>query len=376
MFASLRRNHQVTTLPPYASRELVAERLPLIFPEGTPNRIYCTRELAASTVFAALYIGAVEGVNTYLGPVHVYRMTVEQAAKPDENERRAYAKNILQKKNAVPGERWYADNTREPIRDETLRDGLVAIGAVSRREDLPTTSGAPRYVLKADFAALFDPATEGDVLSKAIEAFQKKHLTPSALARVQIMLAGAVSNAAGVLITFPNGETRQLAPGPSSIISKAVIEIFAQKFLEQPAVLWLSESGNKIVMRDDKIANAIGLKIDPSANLPDLILCDLGPSAPLIIFVEVVATDGAITARRRDAIFELTDAAGFKRSQIAFLTAYQDRETPGFKKTVHQLAWDSSAWFVSEPEKIIIMRDGGKSPEHLTKLMPSRAAND
>ena len=48
-------------LPPYLARELIAERLALIFPEGTPNRNYCVRQLAASTVFAALYIGAVEG---------------------------------------------------------------------------------------------------------------------------------------------------------------------------------------------------------------------------------------------------------------------------------------------------------------------------
>lgn len=45
-------------LPPYVSRELVSERLPLIFPEGTPNRNYCVREMAASTVFAMLYTKA------------------------------------------------------------------------------------------------------------------------------------------------------------------------------------------------------------------------------------------------------------------------------------------------------------------------------
>jgi hypothetical protein len=73
----------MSDFPPYASRDLVAERLPLIFPEGTPNRTYCIRELSASTVFSALYIGAVEGSGVYLGPVHVYRMTIEQAAKPE-----------------------------------------------------------------------------------------------------------------------------------------------------------------------------------------------------------------------------------------------------------------------------------------------------
>src|SRR6266849_528683 len=103
-------------LPPYVTRAKVLERLPLVFPEGTPNRNYCVRELAASTIFTALYIGAVEGSGRYLGPVHVYRMTVQQAAKPHETDRENYAHGILRKNFKVRGTRWYADNTREPIR--------------------------------------------------------------------------------------------------------------------------------------------------------------------------------------------------------------------------------------------------------------------
>src|SRR5438270_8702051 len=122
----------MSVLPPYVTRDQIAERLPLIFPEGTPNRTYCVRELAASTVFTALYIGAVEGSGRYLGPVHVYRMTNQPAAKADKIDRESYAVGILKKDFRVRGTRWYQDNTREPIRDETLRDGLVAVGAVLR----------------------------------------------------------------------------------------------------------------------------------------------------------------------------------------------------------------------------------------------------
>ncbi len=357
----------MVSLPSYVSRDLVAERLSLIFPEGTPNRIYCVREIAASTVFTALYIGAVEGANRFLGPVHVYRMTTEQAVKSTNADREDYPR--LVRTNRVPGTRWYADNSREPIRDETLRDGLVAIGAVIRREDLPTTSGAPRYALKSDFAKLFDPALDGSALEAAIATFQSTHLSKGALARITIMRSGAAAGSAGLRVTFPNGETRQLAPGPSSFIAQDVIEVFAKRFLAAPAVLWLSESGNKVVVRDDSLANAIGLKIKHDKNLPDLILADLGPLEPLIVFVEVVATDGAITPRRREAIYELTDAAGFDRKQVAFLTAYQDRESAGFKKTVAQLAWDTFAWFVSEPDQIVILRSNKTSGAYLSSLI-------
>ncbi len=139
--------------------------------------------------------------------------------------------------------------------------------------------------------------------------------------------------------------------------------------MDSPAVLWLSESGNKVVARDDTLATAIGLKIQADKNLPDIILADLGPADPLIVFVEVVATDGAITTRRQEALLALTDDAGFSHHQVAFLTAYQDRQSAGFRKTVSGLAWGSFAWFVSEPDKIIILRDGVASPARIAELL-------
>ncbi len=344
--------------PPYATKALVAERLPIIFPNGIENRIYCTRDMAASTVFAMIYVGAVEGANQYLGPVHVYRMTDEQADLTADAEREAYANGVVRGQYVVPGARWYADNSREPIRDETLREGLVAVGAVLARTDLPTTSGKPRYALKGSFAKLFNPALDGQDLEDAIADFQRTSLSRGALARVSIMLSGAAANGNGVQVTFPNsGETRQMAPGPSSLISRAVVEVFAPRFMADPVVLWLSESGNKVVARDDKLAARIGLKIEADKNLPDLILADLGPAEPILLFVEVVATDGAVTARRKSAILEMTDAARFDRKHVKFLTAYQDRGTGGFKKTVQSLAWGSLAWFASEPDHIIVLHD-------------------
>lgn len=355
-------------LPPYVPRELVAERLPLIFPEGTPNRVYCVRELAASTVFAMLYIGAVEQSSVRLGPVHVYRMTDTQAANDSHEERLSYRSNLRKKSYEVPGKRWYADNTREPIRDETLREGLVAVGAVIEDKSVPTTSGKPRYALTTDLAALFDPALQGEELESAILKWQDEHLNKGALARISLMRMGAADQE-GVLVHFPNGETRTLSHGPSSLISRAVVEVFAMRFLVKPAVLWLSESSNKVAMQDLRMASSIGLDIEAQRNLPDLILVDLGPSNPLIVFIEVVATDGAISARRQDALFELTDKGGFKRSQVAFVTAYADRESAGFKKTVTGLAWGSFAWFMSEPDKIFMLRDGVSPLSSLNQLL-------
>jgi len=131
----------------------------------------------------------------------------------------------------------------------------------------------------------------------------------------------------------------------------------------------LSESGNKVVARDEALAQSIGLEVATDRDLPDAILVDLGPSEPLIVFVEIVATDGAMTARRRDALQSLADAAGFSRRQVAFLSAYQDRASAGFKKTITALAWGSFAWCASEPDKILILRDVEATPLRLFELV-------
>ncbi|SEN70180.1 BsuBI/PstI restriction endonuclease C-terminus [Sphingomonas gellani] len=339
------------------TREEVHARLQVIFPDGSPNRAYLTRMLAASTVFVALYIDAIEGNGTYLGPKHVYRMTNEQAAQIDDASRAAYSAGVLRTGTQIEGRRWYQDNTREPIRDETLREGLVAIGAVTERTDLATTSSKPRYALKASFAALFDPALTGEALQARITAWQAEALNKGALARLAIVRRGAGVSTDQVLVTFPNGETRRMKPGPSSEITRAVMEVFAPTFLTDPAVVFLSESGNKVVARDDELARSIGLAIQADKNLPDTILVDLGPAHPLLVFVEVVATDGPISQRRKEALEELVAEAGFPAEHVAFVTAYLDRSAGPFKKTVDSLAWGSYAWFAAEPERLVVFSE-------------------
>ena len=262
-------------LPPLLPFPDIHERLRTIFPEGTANRNYVIREIAAKTVFVMLYIGAVVGAERWLRPDQVTRMTDAQAALHEDAERDDWQRASMRPAAGNIDGRWYAANTREPIRDETLREGLVRLGAVEEREGLPTTSPLPRYALARGFAALFHPDWSEEALQAQITRWQEANLTAGALARIAIIRQGAATRAGRVLVTFPNGETREMAPGPSSVISKAVVEEFALRFLERPSIIWLSESRNQVVARDDRLAQAIGLAINPSRNLPDLIL--VGP---------------------------------------------------------------------------------------------------
>jgi hypothetical protein len=344
-------------LPDLAPVSEIRRRLETIFPEGISNRPYFTREIAASVVFTMLYAGAVEGLGRWLGPKHVYGMSDEQEELQGDADRLSYSENAWKPGFKPIGVRWYADTTRESIRDETLRDALVSVGAVVQRTGIATTSSLPRYALRDNFAALFDPALRDEPLAAAIALWQHEHLDPLAIARIALLRQGAASAMDKVEVVFPNRTVRQLAPGPSSVISKAVVEIFAPAFLYRPAVLLLSESGDKIVVQEEHQISSIGLKIDRAKLLPDILLFDLEPGRELLVFVEVVATDGPITESRKQALLEIARDARVPPERIAFLTAYRDRDEPAFKKTFGAIAWNTLVWFMAEPEHVVMLRE-------------------
>lgn len=348
------------SLPPLLGAREIRHRLEIIFPEGVPQRQYCTRDLAASTVFALLYVGAVAGDDLWLAPKQVCRMSDPQAASRTDEARKRYARTSMKPGFRPKGRAWYADNTREPIRDETLRNGLVALGAVVTRPNVPTTSGAGRYALQREFAALFDPRVREKAFMAAATGWRARNLNPHALARVRLLRSAAATGHDKVVVRLPNGESRLMEPGPSSILTKRLLEEFAPRFLERPAVIWVSESGQKVVAHYDDVAKAIGIRIDVSGALPDAILADLGGSRPLLVFAEVVATDGAVTESRMKELLALAAKAGFSHGDVAFVTAFLDREDGAAKRAYPHLAWGSFAWYSSEPEHVVVLTGEGR----------------
>ncbi|MBG1252523.1 BsuBI/PstI family type II restriction endonuclease [Burkholderia pseudomallei] len=333
----------------------IQARLLSIFPAGLEMRGPLTREMAAKTIWVFLYGGMVEGQERLLRPSHVYFYTEDQALLTDDDERLDWVKSSRRPGFRPNGVRWYADTTREPIRDETIRLGFLDIGAVGKILGVATTSSKPIYYLKEDFAALFDPGLTDEALTGAVDAWQKKHLSPAARARMALLAAGKIKRTDQVEVACPDGAIVKLEPGLSSLISKGVVEEFAKYFVENAALLWLSESGAKVSHQDDVTAKSLGLNIDASKVLPDIILANVGESGDdtALIFIEVVASDGPMNQGRKDALLAYVRKANFPEEQCYFGTAFEDRADSAFKKAVPTLAWGSFIWFRSEPERLM-----------------------
>ncbi len=332
----------------------IQDKLDKIFPQGLENRGYLTREMAAKTIFVMIYSTAVEGTDIWIRPDQITKMTDKQAAITDIDKREEWYEMTLR-----PGamkdikDRWYAANTREPIRDETLRYGLIVYNAVIERAGLPTTSSKPRYALQREFYELFMVDENADDF---IKNWQDKYLSAESLARVKLLGQSKQSktNNENILIDLPDGQRRKMLPGPSSFLTKATVELFCKSFLKNPVVIFISESGNKVVLKDDELAKSIGFNIPAEKSLPDLIIADLTDDNTLIYFIEIVATDGPINRKRKDDLLKIVAESSFKRENVFFMTVFEDRNSAPFKKNISSIAPNTLIWFASEPEFIMI----------------------
>lgn len=350
------------TLPELAPIDEVRDRLGRVFPADFPDRGVLVGLMATRAVFVFLYGGFVEGAGRYLRPSFVYFFTEEQSVRMTEEDRTEWLRRAGLAKFRPQGTRWYADNSRESIRDDLLRNAMLRLGLVGKRSGVAVTSSKPSWYLAASFARLFDPGLGGVELDQAIETWRSGALDPGTLQRMALRAQGVERRDDELLVELPDGSRIRVAHGPSSLITKDLIEVLAPKFLGRPAVLWISASDRKAYPQFVELAASVGLRFDLNAELPDLILADL--STPIrFICCEVVATDGPVSEARKQALVGLMTAKSkISTSSLTFVTAYEDRNAAPFKKNFSQLARDSFVWFRTEPDLLV----------HLSTLRPAK----
>lgn len=347
-----------------ADRAAYQARLEKVLPQSITGTTHAANPAAATVAFTMMYVGAIDGVNP-VRPSTVYWMRDSITHHRTDQERLDYYKASLRSAKAVDKvqaawgtpltELWYANTTRESIRDDTMRT-WIANGAAIDIGTVQTTSSSPRYTFTKEFAALLDPALTGNRLDSAIAAWQKLHLSATGKARAaHAHLASKTATA--VSVALPDGSTRALHVGLSSEIIKGVIEEFAASYLLNPTVIFISQSGEKVSVVDGAMLASLGLPINQQTLLPDLLLMDLDPSRDEVWMIEVVATDGPIDESRRKALFDWATAHGVRQEQCRFLTAFSSRTASPFKKAIPNIARQSYAWFLDEPDALLTWAD-------------------
>ncbi|MWA02708.1 hypothetical protein F8568_020475 [Actinomadura sp. LD22] len=353
-------------LPPLlGSRDAYQERLNKILPKSITGVTSTANPAAAAIAFVAMYVGSIENENP-IRPSTVTWMSDAIAAHREEHIRYAYYEAAVSKdgEKAVRqmcdiweidrGTPWYAGNSREQVRDESLKE-LRNNGAVLTATQIPTTSQRPRYTLEPGFASLLLPGLPEEELDEQIRVWQSTHLTPTGRRRAAIQNDPSRS-ADSVTVHLPDGGSRTLHAGPSSVILKALLEHFATK-LDQPSLLFVSQPGEKVNLLDGQGLASMGLEVDQTRLLPDCLLADLATDRDTFWFIEVVASDGPITEERKHDLLQWATSQGLQEDRCRFLTAFRSRTASEAKRALPQLARGSYAWFSDEPDALLAWDD-------------------
>ena len=113
--------------------------------------------------------------------------------------------------------------------------------------------------------------------------------------------------------------------------------------------------------------------------MPDLLLADVGaPDRGLqLVFLECVATAGAMTRERVDALRAWLLQNDFSHARVGFGTVFRDRSDPAFRRLVGELAWGTFVWFASEPENLLVLQRGGRfEPRQTLDALVQEAGRD
>ncbi|GAV21073.1 hypothetical protein MMIC_P2052 [Mariprofundus micogutta] len=341
-------------LPALSTLEEIRRRLNLIFPESFPDRTILVGDMAAKVIFVFQYGGFIDGNEQYLRPSFIYLFTEEQAKKKSDQERIEWSSSTTKPKFKPEGVRWYSDGTREPIRDDLIKNELIKFGVVTKLPGYATTSPKPTLALANHFSALFAPDLTDEALNTAIEEWRKTHLDQTVLQRMALKAKGIQAKKGDILIEMPDETKIRISAGPSSLIIQGLIEDYTKRHMEDPAVLWISESDQKEHLHLKELSESVGLRFDLNMELPDLILAEFGDPIEFL-FCEIVASDGAITEARRETLLQIVEGSKIPVDSVKFLTAFEDREAQAFRKNFSKLAVGSLVWFRTEPELIVLL---------------------
>lgn len=340
----------MSRIPPLLSLEQVQSRLSAIFPESFPDRTILVGDLSARTHFVGLYGGFVYSASRFFRPSTVIRFGPAQAEQTTEEARLDWLARCQAPGFTPAGKSWYADNSRETLRDDLIRNRCVPMGIIRRRDGMAPTSPAPIYAFDDAYLSLFDPNLNGDELIAAIKVWQDDALDAATLARIRLLASGVLERAGEVLVKLPTvGKTLRLAPGEASLITRDVCEQAAPLLCGTPVVVHISMSDRKTFPELADEARSVGLKLDPTAALPDVIIFDIKPKKGRLVFIEVVHSDGPITELRKTALVRIAADMGFTEEQLTLVTAFEDRSSEIARKRQGELAKGSWVWYRSEP---------------------------
>ena len=229
----------------------------------------------------------------------------------------------------------YAENSRETFRKQAMHHFRNA--AFIEDNGKATNSPNYRYRLTDEMLKLVQ-SFGTDLWENKLTSFQTNHDT-----LVQLYASKRVRRKMPVKI---NGEDFTFSPGDHNQLQKAIIEEFAPRFAPNSECLYVGDTIEKDLVKNEDKLYKLGFTITLHDKMPDVVL--YSEEKKWLYFIESVTSVGPMEPKRVKEIEEMTtDVTAGK----IYVTAFLDFKT--FKKFSEALAWETEVWIADMPDHMI-----------------------
>ncbi len=229
----------------------------------------------------------------------------------------------------------YKENTRETFRKQAIHHFRTA--AIVEDNTKATNSPDYRYRLTEDFLKVIRKI---DVSNRPLKTFVRNHQSLIEIYASKRKMAKMPVKINGIDFTF--------SPGKHNHLQKAIIEEFAPRFAPNAECLYVGDTIQKDLVKNEDRLKELGFTITLHDKMPDVVL--YRADKDWIYFIEAVTSVGPMDPKRIQEITEMTD--GVKAGKI-FVTAFLDFKT--YKKFSEKLAWETEIWLAEMPDHMIHM---------------------
>jgi hypothetical protein len=243
--------------------------------------------------------------------------------------------DFIRQKMKIP----YAENTRETIRDESIKP-MVAAGIAEINPDSPdrsTNSPATVYQIVPEALTLLKKFGQAD-WADALAEYLAGHET---------LIEKYARKRAEFQLQVKDGESHAyISPGAHSDLIKQIIEQFMPRFAPNSVTLYIGDTRKKWGRFDKEKLAKLGIEVSGHGQMPDVVLYDEAKN--WLFLIESVTSNGPIDGRRYE---ELIGLFAKSKAELVFVTAFPNRQF--MRRFLDVLAWETEVWIADSPDHLI-----------------------
>ncbi|WP_455562823.1 BsuBI/PstI family type II restriction endonuclease [Akkermansia massiliensis] len=229
----------------------------------------------------------------------------------------------------------YAENSRETIRKQAIHHFRNA--AFIEDNGKATNSPNYRYRLTNEMLNLIQ-SFGTDKWEANLTSFQENHET--------LVLLYASKRVRQKMPVKINGKDFTFSPGDHNRLQKAIIEEFAPRFAPNSECLYVGDTIEKDLVKNEDKLSKLGFTITLHDKMPDVVL--YSEEKNWLYFIESVTSVGPMEPKRIREIEEMTSGV---IAENIYVTSFLDFKT--FKKFAETLAWETEVWIADMPDHMI-----------------------